>query len=187
MMAAIYAGYTTLTLPGWERFAAEVKAPSNYKDPVKIQAFIEDAKKRQAMEASEKVLTGAIADLAVSDSKGEVHKMDVTEFIKLFPQPGDCLVCFRPFHLLRFLVAQLAANGTTPPSWMIRSETFGVSLLGNDAVRIIDPVRALVGHEAAEEANLMAFVQRFNLNVKATPGAEWLAVMAMQAGKLIGV
>ncbi len=176
-----------MTLPGWERFAPEVKVPANYKDPVKIQSFIEDAKKRQAMEASEKVLTGAIADLVVSDNKGEVHKMDVSEFIKLFPNPGNCLVCFKPFHLLRFLVAQMAVVGQVPPAWMVRSETFGVSLLGNDEVRIVDPVRALIGHEATEETNLMAFVQRFNLNVKANPGAEWMAVMAMQAGKLIGV
>ena len=186
-MASIYAGYTTLALPGWERFAPEIKAPANYKDPVKIQSFIEDAKKRQALDASDKVLTGAVADLAVSDSKGEVHKMEPSEFVNLFPQPGNCLVCFKPFHLLRFLVAHMAVNGMTPPSWMVRSETFGTSLLGNDEVRIVDPVRALIGHEVAEETNLMGFVQRFGINVKANPGAEWMAVMAMQAGKLIGV
>jgi len=187
-MASIYAGYTTLTLPGWERFAPEVKAPANYKDPVKIQSFIEEAKKRQAMEASEKVLTGAVADLAVSDNKGEVHKMGTMEFIKLFPNPGNCLVCFKPFHLLRFLVAQMAVVGQVPPAWMVRSETFGMPLLeGCDTIRVVDPVRALIGHEAAEETNLMAFTQRFNLNVEANPGAGWLAVMAMRAGKLIGV
>jgi hypothetical protein len=187
-MSAIYVGYTTLTLPGWERFAPEVKVPANYKDPIKIAAFIEEAKKRQAAEASMQVLTGAIGDLAVSDSKGETHKMTAQEFIKLFPDPGNCLVCYKPLNLLRFVVAQLVVEGKTPPVWAVRSETFGTALLdGGDTVRVIDPIRALIGHNADDAANLRAVVQRFNLDGKANPGAEWLAVLAMKAGNLIGV
>jgi hypothetical protein len=186
-MASIYAGYTTLTLPGWERFAPEVKAPANYKDPVKIQAFIEDAKKRQAMDASGKVLTGALADLAVCDNKGEVHKMSVSEFISLFPSPGNRLVCYRPFNLLRFVVAQLIGAGKSPAAWMVRSETFGNALLGNEEVSIFDPVRAVIGHEADDEANLLAFVTRFSIKVEAPAGAEAMAFLAMKTGQMLGV
>ena len=186
-MASIYAGYTTIPIPGWERFAPEVKAPSNYKDPVKISEFIEAAKKRQAMDASGKVLTGALADLAVCDSKGEVHKVTVQEFVMLFPTPGNRLVCYRPFNLMRFIVAQLVSEGKTPSSWMVRSETFGSSLLGNEEVAILDPVRALIGHDADDEANLLAFVNRFGIKVEAPAGAEAMAFLAMKTGQMLGV
>ena len=185
-MVSIYAGYTTLTLPGWERFAEEVKAPANYKDPVKIASFIEDAKKRRALEASEKVLTGMIADLAISDDKGVAKKITIEEFIGLFPGSGNRLVCYKPYHLLRFVVAHLAAAGKVPPAWAVRSEPFGASVLGNEEVAIVDPIRALIGHAAEDEANLPAFVQRFNIKFIAS-GAEAQALLALKAGNLIGV
>ena len=70
---------------------------------------------------------------------------------------------------------------------MVRSETFGNALLGNEEVSIFDPVRAVIGHEADDEANLLAFVTRFSIKVEAPAGAEAMAFLAMKTGQMLGV
>jgi len=83
-MPTVYVGYTLTTRPDWEQYVGEIKAPGNYKDPVKIEAYKEEAKKKRAAEAAERVLTGQLDEMIVVTSKGV--REPVTGAVQFFEQ-----------------------------------------------------------------------------------------------------
>lgn len=189
-MPELYVGYTLKARPDWESYVGEIKAPGNYKDPVKIAAYIDDAKKRKAAEASERVLTGQLDELMVIARGDRITVDGAVAFFDTVMADYTTIVCVKPFHLLRILVAEYVVETKKPaPKWAVRSETFGHPLLltkKETDITIIDPVRALVGSTSEEQTDPDTFMKRFDLKVEGA-GAERMVNLAKEAGKLIGV
>ena len=191
-MGAIYAGYTLRAAEGWDKLVSEPKAPSNWKDSVKIANYIVEAKKKQAEEAADRVLTGEIDKIAIYQG-GDVIDVEPGAFFSFFPH-HDTLVCVKPLHLLRMLVAYSVTEfGALPKDarWAVRSETSALPLLlrkDEKDVRIIDPIRALVCSTAADNTDPQAFLTRFNLGAISgeVGSAGWLAALARAGAELLG-
>jgi hypothetical protein len=86
-MVTLFVGYTTAPRPDWADYAPEFKAPSNYKDEIKIAEYIFKARQKFTEEAGEGMLTGMLATLAAykSDDKKQVGLDGLTRVAVVWP------------------------------------------------------------------------------------------------------
>jgi len=64
-MSAVFVGYKTVVAPDFSNYVVEPKAPKNYKDPEKINAYIEEAKAEIRNTCASKPFTGIFQEAAI--------------------------------------------------------------------------------------------------------------------------
>lgn len=65
MRSAMFIGHKTVVSPDFANFVVEPKAPKNYKDPVKIADYVQEAKNEIMNNSSFKPFTGTIEEICV--------------------------------------------------------------------------------------------------------------------------
>ena len=168
MPRSAFVGFTTTPIPNYELFMPAVKAPSNYKDPVKIKEYVSAALEKQVIDAAVLPLTSAIDKFAVLRTKGadgKVEKVQVDwpskvplyEFLEQYDNIWS-LDASMLFRLLRF--DYIACKGKLPGL----TSKF-VSCPGEPVANrwIYDPIEMLVGTTSEDWTNPVLVARRSNL------------------------
>lgn len=167
------AAFECLPVSGWEQFAEEVRAPSNYKDPVKIQEYVEKARAKQALEASRRFLTGKLTKVMVrtgvpDDCSGQeaFHTWDAATakepalvFLeKILPDRAGTLFVLEASTFRQLLIADYLERGWDQRcfSWIFDRD-YKSSILR-------DPLDYLGWHPA--DSDYAPLIRRFNLKVE---------------------
>lgn len=77
-MATTYVGWTSREREDWKSFAPPVKAPSNYRDPVKIKEYVDEREQIAIADARTGALTGRLLRVVTIDVEGE--KSEIRDF-----------------------------------------------------------------------------------------------------------
>jgi hypothetical protein len=163
-MKTAYVGFMTNVQQNWRSFCPAPVPPANYKDPVKIQEWMDRTTEKQVKEAEDKPLTGRISEFCLLERHGEevVDKGNMSwpdtsalEIISLYDRifvlnVGIFSVLARMEHL--------DMRGTISPeyNWIITSRLTHVPLIFNtpqSAPRLFDPIDLLVSSTAEENRN----------------------------------
>jgi hypothetical protein len=192
-MRKLYVGFTSSARADAEEFLPEVKAPSNYKDPAKIAAYIQDARERSYIEASARPLTSSLASyhLLSADGTSDPAPVAPTGNIHVLAFVGhyDVLIGWRIYEFIRLArIDYIDRFGALDADtrWSILAEVSGVPFLEPSArIRFFDPVRAVVGSLAEDSTDPTLFVKRFKLKVGGG-SAEQIARFSYQAARLLG-
>jgi hypothetical protein len=190
-MKLAYVGFVPKTIPDWEQFVPVPRAPSNYKDQVKIAEYVAAAAAKQAEEAAYNPLTGMFADVSVLLKGGEEYKesalakdVPLLEALSAF----DGVVCLGVFDMLRLAVTEcIDRKGALDKSlhWAVLSDQLKLPILARTghAPVIIDPARILGGTDCTPGA----FCQRFKIRFSEPRLARSLALIAAKGADLLGL
>lgn len=150
-MKTAYVGFLTDVHPSWRDFCFPPIPPANYKDPVKIQEWIDRYTEKQEDEAKNKPLTGKIKDFhlfekrdALKVDKGAITWPDQTvlEIISLYDRifvldVGIFSVLARMEHL------DMYGRISSDYNWIITSRMSHFPMLFENpqvAPRLFDPI-----------------------------------------------
>lgn len=133
-MRVAYVGFTTMMIPGADKNLPEFKAPSNYKDAVKISNYIEEAKQKFIDGLADDPLAAQIHTFAVVREEGGKPVITLTESPVPFAETlasNDAIAVFNPVRFLKFLTADTITRGKIGPetAWTVRGESMGQALL----------------------------------------------------------
>lgn len=134
-MRVAYVGFTTMMIPGADKNLPEFKAPSNYKDAVKISNYIEEAKQKFIDGLADDPLAAQIHKFAVVREEGGKPVITLTDSPVPFAETlgaNDAIAVFNPVRFLKFLTADtLTRGGKIGPdtAWTVRGESMGQALL----------------------------------------------------------
>lgn len=79
-MSAVFVGYKTVVAPDFSNYVVEPKAPKNYKDPEKINAYIEEAKAEIRNTCASKPFTGIFQEAAICIYDDSCEAGNIPEF-----------------------------------------------------------------------------------------------------------
>lgn len=180
----------------WQMQVQAPEAPSNYKDPVKIAAYVEAAWSRKSKAAAQEPVTGCFESVLVCVKRGDVwesvENKTGSAVLELLERP-EVIYGLEIRSFMRMAVAELAVKRilSAAQRWAVLDE-FGRSLDVSSKVQFVDPVKALTGQHV-DQLSLPAFAAQFRLT---TPVGGFLfseplsAVGAMHltlsAAKLLG-
>lgn len=194
-MSIYCVGATYDLQPNWQLFVQKPKAPSNYKDPAKIAAYVDEAWIRLGNAAAREPLTGKFAQVFVTKrSKSGEWEPGGKEGAPVLAQLENPEVIFgldlRAFLRLA-VVDYVTRKGALDHAyrWACLGDAGQPLLEDARAVRLIDPVRALTGLRH-DEVSLEGFVNRFRLCFAAPENylstASGQCVLASVAAGLLG-
>ncbi len=188
-MITAYVGFKAAANPRWLGSLPEPSAPSNYKDPDAIKAYVERAKIKQEEEAALTPLCGMI-----TQANALLNTMGSTEGPRVFEVLCDaqCIVGFGIFEYLDLAIVNMIDSiGELPERfrWAKVGKFLKNAYLPDSAGRlygrcIIDPARTLVGEY--KEAELPAIMNRFGIEGFTLTTAHGRAFAAMMLAKKLG-
>lgn len=186
-------GFESTARPDWQSFVAEPVAPSNYKDPVKIEEYVERSKVKQQQECALVPMTGrlkitAILGFEVSSDpqKASVHFETVEVSDK--GDPLDSLLKYESvvgLDVSKFL--SLAVVNSIDKNKVLRTNHYWAKpAIGLDYRKIVvDPLHVLIGAYTGEELILAS--RRFGIEVPARACAMNAAKLGESFARLIGL
>lgn len=145
-----FVGYTTTAIPGAENLLPQISAPKNYKDPLKIQEYIEEATRKARAELMDDPITGMLHKVSVlrrnNKDEPEVAKLPwpevpVLELLNTY----QLLVILQPSRFMRFAIADALNKQTkltNDTMWAYRA--LGPSESSLNSPVIVDPMRMFV-------------------------------------------
>lgn len=161
-MREVYVGMSFDTRENWEEWVETPKAPKNYKDPVKIQEYINDKVNELKATSNEHPLAGHITRWALQDGDNEpAHGSDVvdllsalTDIVKEASEPV-MLIGLDINHGLRVAAYETMRNGYAAPRWV-----FFQYMQGDVGVVTEDPLSAMMVGEKTNmtKENLLEFI-----------------------------
>ena len=205
-MKTAYIGFMTDVHSNWRTFCPPLFAPSNYKDPLKIQEWMDRATERQTKEAKDKPLTGRISEFYLLESprpdhvglppvidKGAMNWPNQTalEIVSLYDRifvlnAGVFAVLARMEHL------DVHGQISQDFNWIITSRLSHVPLIYSSpqtAPRLFDPIDLLVSSTAEENCNPEAVMHRLTgqtLAIAQGRTANERALTAFEVAKRLG-
>jgi len=196
-----YVGFTTDTREDWESYCPTPTPPASYKDPVKIQDWMNKAVEKQAVEAKDKPLTGKITGFHLFELEGHISDKGAAGW------PGRPVLTIlsnykRIFVVRAGIMAVLSRmeyidrNATLGAcNWIITSRMTHFPLIYEDpknAPKIFDPIDLLVSSTAEENCDPLLVLARLQkpLNMafpgaKGATAADW-ARLSMGVAMLLG-
>jgi hypothetical protein len=190
-MRTIYVGFISGFWPDAEKYLPEIKAPRNYTDPVKIAGYIENARTRALLEASEEPLTAEFADMYMIEPGSPKDVSAWPQRTALRTLGGyDCIAVINAQLFLSLAVAeQILKCGalTSRDYWALRHPVTWEAYLspGNTKV-IIDPIRAIMGTSAKDQTDPFNVAKRFNIPTEMNT-AHQRAIMASNLCRKLGL
>jgi len=190
-------GATYDLLPNWQLFVQKPRAPSNYKDQVKIAAYVDEAWIKLGNAAAHEPLTGKLDRVCIMKRAKPGDWQPVGKeglpVLAQFEEPKVIVgVDLRAFFRLA-VIDYVTRKGALDEdyAWACLGDTGQPLLEGARVVRFIDPVRALTGLKP-DEVSLEGFMNRFQLSLAGPehfpPGtAGGQCCIAIAAAKLLGI
>lgn len=191
-MQVAIVGFESTARPDWKSFVSEPKAPFNYKDLVKIEAYKEEAKAKQQAKAAIKPMTGKLTKVLIHIS-GKSYKLDEKDdpMSILSNDAVEAVVGLDIFNFLELAVVKsMDLNGSLnwKHRWAKTRFRDGAYLpISTGEVRtkcVFDPLNALGGDYEGDEIPLIC--QRFGLVFPSVGGAEGALVLGLSACKKLG-
>lgn len=167
-MRTAYIAFSTRTVAEFEHYLPEPKAPSNYKDPVKIAEYVGAAKAKQFVDAPSKPLTGVLADVKMlmrTDTSKKVDNVALAwpdEPIATYLLNYDRVSVFNLGEFIRLArIDWIERKGslTTEMMWLAFSELTNRTLIRPPF--IFDPINRLVDSVAEEACDPFLVAKRF--------------------------
>jgi hypothetical protein len=187
-MRKLFVGFTVKARADAEKYLPKPRAPINYKDAAKIAEYERAALEKSINEAAQKPLTGALASVCFLDDTGKnledkQHPLAVAGHYDMLI---GCLV-YDFVRLARIDYIDRHGQLDVDTVWSVLSDT-GVPFLEPSArIRLIDPVRALVGSSAEDNTNPVLVANRFDLVAHGATDAESLAILARNVSIKLGI
>lgn len=164
----IHIGCTIKPVDNWQTILPTPKAPSNYKDPKKIDAYIQEKlNDLLSGKAAEHPLVGAIDTAVIMRHAGEMTKQTggvelIEKLAELYT--SDDFVCgYKIYRNLRFAMIEYnLTRGILPDSlaWLYDSRSYGAPSTG---ARYFDPVSILFGTSDEDRIDPDGVVRRLGL------------------------
>ena len=204
-MPTAYLGFSTKQADNWELFATLPKPPRNYKDPVKIQEYMNSAVDAMREDAANKVLTGGFENVVVltagsKDDPGpkllttDWPKRPILDSLNVF----DKIICVQIRLFVRLAIVEyLDKAGSLPesPDWTLALRGLPsdfVSWTGGlrePTATLLDPVRLLCGTDESVMTVFRRFSTKFSADIPVTdtshPSATFTARIAYDLGKML--
>lgn len=170
-MKTAYVGFVTTVHPDWKQFCPQLSAPGNYKDPIKIQDWLDKATEKQMNEACDKPLTGKIAEFHLIErgDDGEARSLGAAGWpeatiLEIISGYDRIFVLKTGVFATLTRMEHLDARGRLLPAydWIITSRLTHVPLLRDacNAPKLFDPVDLLVSSTADENCNTVSVMRR---------------------------
>lgn len=195
-MRFAYVGFTTDVLDGWERFAPEPKAPSNWKDQSKIADYVREARDKQAAEAAVKPLTGRFRDIVVLNQKSDAPvqaswpDLPILDFLSQYERVA-CIdySTFRSLALADYIDKKGALDDNA--QWAVISARSGFPYLVPSTKwaavpMLFDPLHAITGSSSEENTDPGSVLSRYKLPMPYGPDAGSKAAACKAVCKLLG-
>lgn len=191
-MKTVFVGFTTEVVKNIDELMTLPQAPSNYKDPDKIRAYIETALVRQRENAQDELLTGRLADVCFMNRTGTEMPVERGESFLAFVDRFDVIIGHRIHDFLNFAIANYieTEDGTEPLPEIFRWAK--ISRLTNQSVftadssgrlncrMILDPVELMGGHLAS--SNPLLLCRRWRLPIRQLESAKDFAQLSLLTG-----
>ena len=200
-MNICYVGFGFAPVENWAEILPMPKAPSNWKDPAKIQAHIEQKLVELGSgKAATEPLSGSIAAvhvLSVDDKGKPVKEFEHAgahaglEFYTWLRDkaPTRNLAGFKVHQAMRFMALDVISDLGTLPDDLAWAMDFRAALNDPDfrhswQANCIDPLSVLFGSSGTD---LAGACRRLNIEVPHDESASALALAALRMGKKLGL
>lgn len=149
-MSTICLGFETVAVENWADLVEMPEAPSNYKDAIKIEEYVQKARVQQGKDAKDRVFTGKLSKVsAIRIVDGHYHGLadvpvaDAAMSVLESLQGVDRLVCVGLRLFLRFAVLQhISLRGNMRGvEWAVLNGS-GVPI--QPLISLLDPVTLLL-------------------------------------------
>jgi hypothetical protein len=195
-MRTAYVGFNAKAIDGYQKYLAEPRAPSNYKDQAKIAEYKIARMAQQEAEAWQKPLTSLLN--TVTFLHGDHTKRTAVKLawpdepIATYLNNYECIACIDSATLIR-----LARIDWIGKKGILTDETKWLAFPELPAMRfkppfVFDPLTRLVGSSAEDNSDPYMVAKRF-LDVsdmdfdRSYTGSEGKARLAMDLSKLLGM
>jgi len=174
-------GFEAEVRPDWEKYTPEFKAPANYKDQLKKDEYVVDAKRRFTEKAKLLMLTGSLRRIFlrcsdgvfVQPPPGEALKAIFLATVATVETAGVVLVPRLTYFTGLLMAAAVDGEFANLPEWR--------RLLRDD--KVVDPLDHLLSGEDVYPQ----FMRRFGIVPPDTQDtAEWWASVGVLVGQKLG-